>query len=225
MKSIIYDLIYNQQSLGTADIAARILMSALFGFMIYISYAISHHGTIYSRKFNVSLWLLTVMTGTVMTVIGNNVALSLGMVGALSIVRFRTALKDTRDTVYVFWTIVTGICCGVADYMVAAIGGATAFALLLLLGMIQNDNRMLLIVRGARSASMNIKSFVFRTFERRALLRVENTTPDTVELIYEISNKTLQRAEKKEPDICGAIYALGQVEYVNLVLQNDEISS
>ena len=74
---------------------------------------ISHRGTIYSKKFNVSLVVLTVLTSMVMTVIGNNVALSLGMVGALSIVRFRTAIKDSRDTVYIFWTIIVGICCGV----------------------------------------------------------------------------------------------------------------
>ncbi len=54
------------------------------------------------KKFNVSLMTLTVLTATVMTVIGNNVALSLGMVGALSVFRFRTAIKDSRDTVYIF---------------------------------------------------------------------------------------------------------------------------
>ena len=66
-------------------------------------------------------WLLTVITTTVMIVIGNNIALSLGMVGALSIVRFRTAIKDSRDTVYIFWAIVVGICCGAGDYVVAAV--------------------------------------------------------------------------------------------------------
>lgn len=65
---------------------------------------------------------MTVLTTTVMTVIGNNIALSLGMVGALSIVRFRTAIKDSRDTVYIFWTVIVGICCGVGDYLVASAG-------------------------------------------------------------------------------------------------------
>ena len=225
MREIIYDLIYSQEGLTVEEIAARILMSALLGAAIYLSYAISHRGTIYSRKFNVSLLTLTILTGVVMTVIGNNVALSLGMVGALSIVRFRTAVKDTRDTVYIFWTIVTGICCGVGDYLVAAVGGAVVFLTLLLFGCIKNDNRMLLIVRGSRAAESSVKALVFRLFDRKAILRVENTTPETVELIYEISNRTLHRAEKKEPSICDAVYAVGQIEYVNLVLQNDDISS
>lgn len=225
MRQIIYDLIYSQEGLTIEDITLRILMSALLGIVIYISYAVSHRGTIYSKKFNISLLTLTVLTGTVMTVIGNNVALSLGMVGALSIVRFRTAIKDTRDTVYIFWTIVTGICCGVGDYLVAAVGGGAVFILLLIFGCIKNDNRMLLIIRGSRAVEGSVKALVFRLFDRRAMLRVENTTHETMELIYEISSKTLRRAEKKEPSIAEAVYSVGQIEYVNLVMQNDEISS
>lgn len=225
MRQIIYDLIYSQEGLTIEDIILRILMSALLGIVIYISYAVSHRGTIYSKKFNISLLTLTVLTGTVMTVIGNNVALSLGMVGALSIVRFRTAIKDTRDTVYIFWTIVTGICCGVGDYLVAAVGGGAVFILLLIFGCIKNDNRMLLIIRGSRAVEGSVKALVFRLFDRRAMLRVENTTHETMELIYEISSKTLRRAEKKEPSIAEAVYSVGQIEYVNLVMQNDEISS
>lgn len=225
MRQIIYDLIYSQEGLTIEDITLRILMSALLGIVIYISYAVSHRGTIYSKKFNISLLTLTVLTGTVMTVIGNNVALSLGMVGALSIVRFRTAIKDTRDTVYIFWTIVTGICCGVGDYLVAAVGGGAVFVLLLIFGCIKNDNRMLLIIRGSRAVEGSVKALIFRLFDRRAMLRVENTTHETMELIYEISSKTLRRAEKKEPSIAEAVYSVGQIEYVNLVMQNDEISS
>ena len=199
MREIIYDLIYSQEGLSLEEISLQILMSAVLGFVIYISYAISHRGTIYSKKFNISLLTLTILTGTVMTVIGNNVALSLGMVGALSIVRFRTAIKDTRDTVYIFWTIVTGICCGVGDYTVASVGGGTVFLVLLIFGCIKNDNRMLLIIRGNRSVEESVKALVFRLFNRRAMLRVENTTQETVELIYELSGKTLRQAEKRSP--------------------------
>ena len=83
------------------QITMHILVSAVIGLFIFISYVISHKGTIYSKKFGVTLIVLTVMTGTVMTVIGNNIALSLGMVGALSIVRFRTAIK-IPEILYIF---------------------------------------------------------------------------------------------------------------------------
>ena len=132
MKNEIYELLYKEEGVMPQEVAAHIIVAAIIGMVIYFSYAISHKGTIYSKKFNVSLLVLTTLTGTVMTVIGNNVALSLGMVGALSIVRFRTALKDSRDTVYVFWTIIAGICCGVGDYLVAAVGSGITFLLLLM---------------------------------------------------------------------------------------------
>ena len=113
MKETIYNLLTQQGDMTWQQITMHILVSAVIGLLIFISYVISHKGTIYSKKFGVTLIVLTVMTGTVMTVIGNNIALSLGMVGALSIVRFRTAIKDSRDTVYIFWTIIVGIsgCC------------------------------------------------------------------------------------------------------------------
>ena len=102
MKQYLYDLVQQVEALNTAQLAIHIIMAVLLGFVIYVSYYVAHAGTVYSRKFNVSLVVLTVLTSTVMTVIGNNIALSLGMVGALSIVRFRTAIKDSRDTVYIF---------------------------------------------------------------------------------------------------------------------------
>ena len=100
MRQQILNLFTTPRDMSWEDILLNIVLAAVLGFFIFLSYAISHRGTIYSRKFNASLVILAVLTGTVMTVIGNNIALSLGMVGALSIVRFRTAIKDSRDTVF-----------------------------------------------------------------------------------------------------------------------------
>jgi len=166
MREKLFELIEHQNNLSVEEILLNIGMSALLGFLIYISYYISHRGTIYSKKFNASLVVLTLLTGVVMTVIGNNIALSLGMVGALSIVRFRTAIKDSRDTVYIFWTIIVGICCGVGDYSVAWIGSAGAFLVLLLLGFVKNDNRMLLIIRGLRANQSTVQAKVFQLFRQ-----------------------------------------------------------
>ena len=225
MKNEILNMFQTSGQLALQDVAVNIVMSAVLGFFIFLSYAISHRGTIYSKKFNASLVILTVLTGTVMTVIGNNIALSLGMVGALSIVRFRTAIKDSRDSVYIFWTIIVGICCGVGDYMVAAIGSTVTFFVILILGMIKNDNRMLLIIRAAYNRQETIQAYIFKTFHRKAVLRVRNTTGTTVEFIYEISSKLLSKVERENTGITNGIYELGGVEYVNIVMQNDEISN
>lgn len=225
MREKIYSLFSNTGDMTWQQILMNVSVAAIIGMFIFISYMISHRGTIYSKKFNASLVILTVLTGTVMTVIGNNIALSLGMVGALSIVRFRTAIKDSRDTVYIFWAIIVGICCGVSDYLVASIGSVVTFAVILILGCIKSDNRMLLIVRADRSKQPMIKSQVYKLFSGKAILRVENTTPDTVELIYELTQKMVKRAEKGEVNITDSIYKLENIEYVNIVMQNDEISN
>lgn len=225
MKEKIFNLFANSRDLPWEQIFLNIFTAMLIGFFIFVSYAISHRGTIYSKKFNASLVILTVLTATVMTVIGNNIALSLGMVGALSIVRFRTAIKDSRDTVYIFWTIIVGICCGVGDYTVAGIGSAITFFVILILGCIKNDNRMLIIIRAARSKQSSIKAQIYKIFGTRAVMRVENTTEETVELIYEITQRTLHNAEKHTPNITESIYALENIEYVNIVMQNDDVAN
>lgn len=225
MKKYLLELFENTGDLSPESVILRLAAAALIGGFIFLSYAISHDGIIYSKKFNVSLTVLTVITATVMIVIGNNIALSLGMVGALSIVRFRTAIKDSRDTVYIFWAIVVGICCGAGDYLVATAGSALIFLILLLFGRIKNDNRMLLIIRTARTNEERTEALIFQYFSRKANLRVKNTTEHTVEFIYELSKKTLDRGNKGEKNITDAVYEMGNVEYFNIVAQNDEIGS
>ena len=224
MKDKLFEIFETNDKLQIGTIALHIFMAAVLGFLIFISYYITHRGTIYSKKFNASLVVLTVLTGTVMTVIGNNIALSLGMVGALSIVRFRTAIKDSRDTVYIFWTVIVGICCGVGDYAVAFVGSVITFIVLFILGCIKNDNRMLIIVRGSRNKQTIVTGYIFKIFKNKAILRVKNTTEDTMELIYEVSSSMLKKAEK-DINLTDGIYDLGGIEYVNIVMQNDEISN
>ncbi|MBQ1256504.1 MAG: DUF4956 domain-containing protein [Clostridia bacterium] len=225
MKDKLYELLAHQTEISWESILLHILMSAILGYAIFISYAISHRGTIYSKKFNTSLMMLSILTGTVMTVIGNNVALSLGMVGALSIVRFRTAIKDSRDTMYIFWAVIVGICCGVGDYAVASIGSGVVFVMLLFMGAVKSDNRMLLIIRASASRQEDIQSLVFQFFNRKAIMRVRNTTETNVEFIYEISEKLLRKAEKSKDSITEELYYLGNIDYVNIVMQNDEVSN
>ncbi|MDO4793080.1 MAG: DUF4956 domain-containing protein [Filifactor alocis] len=224
MKSILRDVLEQSGTLTLNEIVLHIVAAAVLSVVIYVSYAYTHSGTAYSKKFNVSLMTLTVLTTVVMTVIGNNVALSLGMVGALSIVRFRTAIKDSRDTTYIFWTIVVGICCGVGDYLVASIGSFVIFIMLFLFGRVKNENRMLLIVRAALHLETEIESLVFRHFEGQALQRVKNSNSSSIEMIFELSRKAYEKNYDRDESITSKLYNLGQIDYVNLVTQSDEIN-
>ena len=224
MKENLFSLLEKGSQLTVEEMTMHIVMSLILGLVIFISYKLTHTGTIYSKKFNTSLVILATLTGMVMTVIGNNVALSLGMVGALSIVRFRTAIKDSRDTVYIFWAIIVGICCGVGDYAIATIGSIAVFIITFVLGRIKNDERILIIIRAGKVLERNVEAIVFKYFDRKAILKVKNTTQDSVEFIYELSNKTYKIVNKKEKNITDLLYELGAVEYVNIVKQSDEIS-
>ena len=235
MRQYLYDMINSSGNLSTQDVLIRVGMSILFGLLIFVSYRLTHEGSIYSAKFNITLLTLTILTTTVMTVIGNNVALSLGMVGALSIVRFRTSIKDSRDTTYIFWTIIIGICCGVGDYMVASIGSAGVFLVLLVFGRVKNENRMLLVVRGNFEKESEIRKTVFDYFTKPPVMKAENTSGDSVELIYELDRRSMTASAKRETaraaaegrqraSIIRKLRELGDIEYVNIVVQSDEIS-
>ncbi|HFH9499796.1 TPA: DUF4956 domain-containing protein [Streptococcus agalactiae] len=214
MKDLLRNSLEQSGNLSFQDMILHILVAALLSVVIYVSYAYTHSGTAYSKKFNVSL----------MTVIGNNVALSLGMVGALSVVRFRTAIKDSRDTVYIFWTIVVGICCGVGDYVVAALGSSVIFILLWVMGRVKNENRMLLIVKCDRTLEVDLEGIFFQYFDGKAVQRVKNSTTNTIEMIFEISRKDYDKQLHVDNQLTEKVYQLGNIDYFNIVSQSDEIN-
>ena len=92
------------------------------------------------------------------------------------------------------------------------------------MGRIRNENRILLIIRGALSNERQIEGIVFEYFDKKALLRVKNTTPDSIEMIYEMDRKAYQHAQLMELSITEKLYNLENMEYVNIVTQSDEIS-
>ena len=109
--------------------------------------------------------------------------------------------------------------------MTAGLGSAGVFLVLLVLGRIKNENRMLLIVRGARSTEERIMSVITHYFDGRLDLRVKNTTRETIELIYEIPRKTYEKNLRKTSSIDEELYQIEHVQYVNIVAQDDDISS
>lgn len=229
MREQLYQLLENSAgstAISFETLVLRIFVAAVIGMVIFVSYWASHAGTIYSQKFNVNLVIMTILTSTVVTIIGNNIALSLGMVGALSIVRFRTAIKDARDTAYIFWAIVVGIACGAGGFTSALVGSAVVFLIMLVLGRIRNDVRTLIVIRAARAQELAIEGLIYEYFHGRASQRVKNTTEDSVEFMFEIRRKTLDKHQlEAENTITDELYALGGVEYVNIVAQADEIGS
>ena len=198
--------------------------AVVLGAVIVVSYRFCNTGAVYSAKFNVSLWMMTLVTTLIMCVIGNNIALSLGMVGALSIVRFRTAIKDPRDTTYIFWAIAVGVCCGICDYLIAGIGSAVIFCMMVLIGNVRGNDRYLLIVRTSGTPDTRVEELMQSYYQNKARLRVKNTASQQSEYIYELSSSVLNKHGGSE-EISNELYALAGVQNVNLVCQNDEITA
>lgn len=214
----------NTGALTLGDIFLNFLVAVLLGIVIFICYRMTHSSALYSARFNVSLAMLTLVTTLVMGVIGNNIALSLGMVGALSIVRFRTAIKDPRDTAYIFWCIAVGICCGVSEYLIAAIGSTFIFLFLLLFGMVKNNDRYIMVIRAEYAAGKKIEQIMKEEFNGKARLCVENSSRESLEYIYEMSTKMIADMNKKEVPVIELLYKEPGVSNVNLICQNDDIN-
>jgi len=101
-----------------------LLLAFVIGQLVAWTYIWTHSGLSYSRSFSQSLVMLTIIATMVMYVIGNNLAAAFGLMGALAIIRFRNVLKDTRDTAFVFMTLVLGMATGSQRFAVALVGGA-----------------------------------------------------------------------------------------------------
>ncbi|WP_370832161.1 DUF4956 domain-containing protein [Clostridium sp.] len=219
MKELLYDYLLSQDgSIRIFDAIEMMGIALLLSMVIFWTYKITFSGVMYNRKFNISLIMLTLVTTMVMIVIGSDIALSLGMVGALSIVRFRTAIKDPRDTGYIFWCIAIGISVGSGNYMISIIGSLFLFIVLSIFSFsgFGKEDRYILIVRGAREREEDIMRCVFNSF-KGSQLRAKNSVASNIEIIYQIKIKN-----NDDKNIVDDLYKIEGVNAVNIVAQNGE---
>lgn len=131
---------------GVTNILLGLLTALVMGALIYLVYSKFYVGVIYSRSFAVTLVGMTVLTTMVTLAISTNVVISLGMVGALSIVRFRTAVKDPLDLLYLFWAITTGITSGAGMYLLVFLTAFVMICMIFLFYHKQQKGRIYILV-------------------------------------------------------------------------------
>ncbi len=129
-----------------ANAALGLLTALIMGAVIYFVYRKFYTGVIYSRAFAITLVGMTVLTAMVTLAISTNIVISLGMVGALSIVRFRTAIKDPLDLLYLFWAITTGITAGAGMYALVAVAALVMTLMIILFYHKQQRGRIYILV-------------------------------------------------------------------------------
>lgn len=219
MKETLYKyLATSSENITVFSVLEVMVISLILSMVIFLTYKITFSGVMYNRKFNISLVMLTLVTTMVMFVIGSDIALSLGMVGALSIVRFRTAIKDPRDTVYIFWSIGVGLSVGTGNYLVSSIGSVFLLGVLSIFSFsgIGKEDRYILIIRGNRDKEEEIMRCVFNSF-KGSKLRAKNSIGNSMEIIYQIKIKN-----NEDKNIISNLYSIEGVNAVNIVAQNGE---
>jgi len=178
-------------SFSLIDSIIGLVVAFFIGLFIYAVYKKTFNGVIYSHSFNISLLIMTMATALVIMGISSNVLLSLGMVGALSIVRFRTPIKDPMDLVYIFWAIVSGILCG-AGFIPLVIIGAILIGLVLLIfvNKITVENPYLLIVKFEEElANAENERIIAAQTKKFALKSKSIMQQNEIETTYEIRVK------------------------------------
>lgn len=174
----------------TLNIVINILMSFLIGVFIFYIYKKTFQGVLYQRSFNVSLIIASTVTSLVIMTISGNLVLSLGMVGALSIVRFRTPVKDSMDLVFLFWAISAGIANGVGYYNISVTGSAMIAIFLLILTRFKSESNSYLIVMQlpADSDEEGIMKGL-RKITEKVSLKSKTITQESVDLTLEAKIK------------------------------------
>ena len=167
-------------------VVISLALALVIGLYIFFIYKKSFSGVMYSRNFNVSLILITLVTTLVLMLISTNITLALGMVGALSIVRFRTAIKDPIDTAFIFWAVGEGLALGVGFFDAAIIGGVVIGIFVLLLSAFKVRSAMpyLLVLHYSEAANGPIKQMIKQLPGAR--IRSKTAQRDGIELTLEL---------------------------------------
>ncbi len=160
------------------------LAAFLCGMIVYAVYRGFYKGVIYNNNFNILLMLTSLVTCFMVIVISSNVVLSLGMVGALSIVRYRTAVKDPLDVGFLFWTVAVGVTCGAGLYLISIMGTLFVAAVYIMLVKIRNrKHQYLLIIKYEDGAAEEVRRKVEPV---RKVLKNKTGTKGVTELTYEV---------------------------------------
>lgn len=198
--------------ISISKILITMAISFVIGFFIFLLYKRVFSGVLYSKSFNVSLIGMTMVTSMVIIAINSNLVLSLGMVGALSIVRFRTPIKDPTDLIFLFWAAAAGIVSGAGFFTLAAIGSVIVG--LVMFFFIKNtsiETPYLLVVNCDGDASEQAVHKQLNTSVKRFNVKQKTVTQGNIEVTLEI------RLNDKEGSFVNDLSSIGGVKNAVLI--------
>jgi hypothetical protein len=196
----------------------ELFFSTILAVLMYFVYYRSYTALTYNRKFNITLVMIAIASTFMMLLIQDDLAVSFGVMGTLSIVRFRTNVKDNRDIGFILWALVIGLAVGTSNFVVAVVYSAlmTIYMFLTRNGQ-ATAKTYLLIVRGT-DYTRELDEFI-GGYTKNIRLKAKNLTRDTFELVYDIRPGDY----KKECSLIEAILAKPNVISANLLSSNSEV--
>lgn len=210
----------NISSFSAFDVLLALGLSFVIGLFILIIYKKTYFGVMYSDSFGVSLIAMSMITSLVIIAVTSNVVLSLGMVGALSIVRFRTAVKEPMDIAFLFWAIAAGIVLGAGLLPLAVIGSVIIGIIILVFSNRKTaDTPYILVVSCENSEAERISDEMIKNGTKKNLLKSKTVSQNGIELTYEV------RIKNDETSFINGLIEKSGVTNAVLVTYNGEYMS
>ncbi len=181
---------FTSMDITTGKIAATLFVTALLGLYVFMIYRLVTRKVFYSKTFNISLTAMSMITAAIILAMQSNLVISLGMVGALSIIRFRTAVKDPMDLVFLFWSISIGIICGAGLYEVALVTSVAVTVCILVLDLLPVAKAPMMLV--VNSSRMEGETDILDTVNRYAKhykVKSRNLSKGHLDLVIELRVK------------------------------------
>lgn len=180
----------NINSFSTLDVLLALGLSFVLGLFIFLIYKKTYQGVMYSDSFGISLIAMSMITSLVIIAVTSNVVLSLGMVGALSIVRFRTAIKEPMDIAFLFWSIAVGIVLGAGLLPLAIIGSVIIGIIIVIFSTRKiGDTPYILVVNCENEETENTANTLIKEEAKKSVLKSKAVNKLGVELTYEVRIK------------------------------------
>lgn len=186
-------------------------LSMLVAAYIYVIYKKCYCGVIYSHNFNVAISLMTIISAMIIATISSNITLSLGMVGALSIVRFRTAIKDPIDLIFLFWAVAAGITVGARLWVMVVVGNLCVGGSFILLTKLKKREKTYLLVISFADAAFPQVNAVLQTFPY--VLRSKISRNGHTEMTVEVTMKDENTQFTERITQIGGVGSVSMVSY------------
>ena len=186
-------------NLNSVEIAAMLLMIAVLSFYEFLVYRFVSHRSFYNMSFHVSVFVIPFFIGAIVKSLQSNLAITLGTIGALAIIRFRTAVKDPVDIVYILWSIFIGICCGCSLYELCVYTSLLVTLILLVINIFAGkifSNPFYLVINSSEDIEKEIGELLKQN-QVRYRLKSRNYLSNGVDYVYEIRTKTPNELAKR----------------------------